>query len=630
LNHHVHVSIGPVQAFVAQSRRTRDLWSSSYLLSFLVAHAMHGARTAGATILRPRVDDDAMLRWIEGQGTGAPPRLGSLPNQFTATTEDPERTASAVGRQFRAAWEQVSHAVWEQFVVHAAPSGNGTDAIWKRQIEGFWELLWIAGAPSEHGLLALRKLWRTHWLPEEPGDKCSLMPDLQELSGHVRATQRAEQDAFWQTIRARLSVLDLEPNERLSAVALVKRLYPRIAASALGWDLDVAHWPSSVDIAAGPWCRRVLSVAAKEGNGYAVALSAVTNHVFTGGFSALVETVPPDAERFARLDANWLHRSFVITPKAAPLADEATRQALVSHLERIGGLEDAEGPLGAPPIYFAILLADGDHLGRLVATKGSDLVSTALAEFTRTAPGVVRAHGGVTVYAGGDDVLALLPIETALECARAVERAYRRAFDGAVSDGSRHGATLSAAVVFAHARAPMRPLLAEAHRLLDTVAKDQNGRASLVAGIYRSDGLAADWVTTWTRTSTDGSVLDSVQCMVDAAKALKAGAVSGSLLQDVRRTLAMLSGASPPRVGAFVKLATGVEPLVFVRADVEHSLSHRDRGSGEIDPSGLAAVLTNLLSRARVGEDASPYVSFDGLLVASFLAGGGVEEEHQP
>jgi len=118
--------------------------------------------------------------------------------------------------------------------------------------------------------------------------------------------------------------------------------------------------------------------------------------------------------------------------------------------------------------------------------------------------------------------------------------------------------------------------------------------------------------------------------MVDAAKALKAGAVSGSLLQDVRRTLAMLSGASPPRVGAFVKLATGVEPLVFVRADVEHSLSHRDRGSGEIDPSGLAAVLTNLLSRARVGEDASPYVSFDGLLVASFLAGGGVEEEHQP
>ena len=29
------ISIGPVQGFVSQSRRTRDLWGSSYLLSFL-------------------------------------------------------------------------------------------------------------------------------------------------------------------------------------------------------------------------------------------------------------------------------------------------------------------------------------------------------------------------------------------------------------------------------------------------------------------------------------------------------------------------------------------------------------------------------------------------------------------
>ena len=39
------LSIGPVQSFVAQSRRTRDLWGSSYLLSYLAAHAMRGAVT---------------------------------------------------------------------------------------------------------------------------------------------------------------------------------------------------------------------------------------------------------------------------------------------------------------------------------------------------------------------------------------------------------------------------------------------------------------------------------------------------------------------------------------------------------------------------------------------------------
>ena len=57
------ISIGPVQGFVSQSRRTRDLWSSSYLLSFLVAHAMHGAQSAGGRVIQPRVADDLLYRW---------------------------------------------------------------------------------------------------------------------------------------------------------------------------------------------------------------------------------------------------------------------------------------------------------------------------------------------------------------------------------------------------------------------------------------------------------------------------------------------------------------------------------------------------------------------------------------
>ena len=36
-------SIGPVQSFVVQSRRTRDLWASSWLLSRLSSKAMSAA-----------------------------------------------------------------------------------------------------------------------------------------------------------------------------------------------------------------------------------------------------------------------------------------------------------------------------------------------------------------------------------------------------------------------------------------------------------------------------------------------------------------------------------------------------------------------------------------------------------
>ena len=43
-------SVGPVQAFVAQARRTGDFWGGSYLLSFLTAHAIRGALGVAAKV----------------------------------------------------------------------------------------------------------------------------------------------------------------------------------------------------------------------------------------------------------------------------------------------------------------------------------------------------------------------------------------------------------------------------------------------------------------------------------------------------------------------------------------------------------------------------------------------------
>ncbi|MCX7597872.1 MAG: hypothetical protein N2512_03250, partial [Armatimonadetes bacterium] len=37
----VHIFFGPVQEFVSEARRTRDLWVGSWLLSYLAGQAMH-------------------------------------------------------------------------------------------------------------------------------------------------------------------------------------------------------------------------------------------------------------------------------------------------------------------------------------------------------------------------------------------------------------------------------------------------------------------------------------------------------------------------------------------------------------------------------------------------------------
>src|SRR5690606_32143149 len=103
-----------------------------------------------------------------------------------------------------------------------------------------------------------------------------------------RATNRIKQDAFWTAIRTKIRELDLLENERLCAVSLVKRLYPRVADSALGWDVDLKRWPSTVDVAAVPWAVRVGDTASHEGNEFAVAVSKATDHAFTGGVATLL------------------------------------------------------------------------------------------------------------------------------------------------------------------------------------------------------------------------------------------------------------------------------------------------------------------------------------------------------
>ena len=155
-------------------------------------------------------------------------------------------------------------------------------------------------------------------------------------------------------------------------------------------------------------------------------------------------------------------------------AEGGTRAELSQLLKTIYQSTDgSDGQLGPPPSFYALLLADGDHLGRLVGELGGLSVGEALSTFIARVPEIVSEHDGVTIYAGGDDVLAMLPAPRALSCAAVLSRSYKSAF---VDVANVTKATLSAAVAFAHIRLPLDVAIAEAHRLLDDVAKDANGR----------------------------------------------------------------------------------------------------------------------------------------------------------
>ena len=48
-----HFTLGPVQGFVAQARRTRDFWAGSFLLSWLAGVAICAVEKQGGEIIFP-------------------------------------------------------------------------------------------------------------------------------------------------------------------------------------------------------------------------------------------------------------------------------------------------------------------------------------------------------------------------------------------------------------------------------------------------------------------------------------------------------------------------------------------------------------------------------------------------
>jgi len=186
-----HFTLGPVQAFVAQARRTRDFWAGSFLLSWLSAVAMKTVQRLskdGRCIVFPLPDDDFLKAIEHGAAKDKEPKQGNIPNRFMARVPESFgiEQAREVESAVQAAWKALTDEVWKMdFAEHLSGEQlNKTEAIWQRQIPAFWDMQWIfTGSKADTGALDRRKNWRSHALPDEGGVKCGMMDGWQELSG---------------------------------------------------------------------------------------------------------------------------------------------------------------------------------------------------------------------------------------------------------------------------------------------------------------------------------------------------------------------------------------------------------------------------------------------------------------
>lgn len=617
----LHFALGPVQGFVAQARRTRDLWGGSFLLSWLSGHAMKAVMDAGGSISFPIVHnaarqptDPLLMKIITGVGQ---PRIGSLPNRFKAIVPgsfNPDACSDAI----RIHWGKVCNMVWTEFVAPVADHGHTTKEIWDRQINNFWEINWVCdtdpGDGSDVAWLDMRKNWRNHRPPDEGGDHCMVMGDWQELSGYVRSRESQNQDKFWKQMRSQQSIgkLDLREDERLCAISVVKRLFPKVAQKTIGWQMDIRNWPSTSYMAVVPW----LPLAWAASRDKALEFAEHVQSTFAEGASGernthiecldCVATVDKDFKKFAYMDGNVFQFHALANEKVTPLKEglgKKNRDELQKSLQEL----KANVGKGVSP-YYALLVMDGDSMGAQLRLY-PDEVTQGLARFTAKVENIVSKLNGVTIYAGGDDVLAMFPLDDAINAALELREVYRQAFNGA------GWASISAAIVYAHHHHPLRSVLHHAHHQLDAVAKNENGRDSLALALLKAGGVNASWVGCWEPVAGFYPAADLMAMSTELARDPQFSSRFLYALRDRFRDLVDKSGA--------VTLAVDMNQILLAEY-----IKNREK---EVDHNE-AKILVDCLVRAvssypRVCTAATnKALQVDGPVLLRFLARKGVDE----
>jgi CRISPR-associated protein Cmr2 len=426
--HLLALTVGPVQEFISAARRTRDLWFGSYLLSEISKAAAKAVRTNGGKLIFPAPANDADLD---------PDSHLNVANVIVA--EIPESDPATVAQRAK----EAARSRWREFAdsVLAAQSDLVNRELWHDQVDDVIEFYaaWNPYTPHKYQtdrrtlmrLLAARKRCRDF----APAKGRAKIPKS-SLDGLRESVLREERP---KGARRRLRLSD---GEQLDVVGLVKRSWaPKDGRRG---------YPSVARVAADSWLRRVakshsldaLKTACRElGSGVVYVLDTES-----GGHPQYA-AFPFEGSAVFRSR----HREF---SRETELTDSELKP-LVDALGKLTGACEEPSP------YLAVLVADGDRMGQAIAQLGSPDehrgFSQALASFAAQADGIVKTYSGVLVYAGGDDVLAFVPVDQCLACARELHDTFGSGL-AEWSSKTHTGLTLSVGVAIAHFMEPLEDL----------------------------------------------------------------------------------------------------------------------------------------------------------------------------
>ena len=557
MTHVLVLKVGPVQGFIAQARRTRDLWYGSRLLSRVSEAMARSLLESRARLIFPHPEQ------VGDASTGVANKVLAL---VDGNPEEVARGARVAAREYLLreghkvfhkegngdllipnAWELAQEQLGTFLELHATwvPQGGGTDYA-------------SALAEAEAALEARRALHEfSPWIREPPAGT-----HKSSLDGGRPSVLRRERHrgGAWRQYR-------IGAREELDALGLLKRaggtpdqFVPVPSVGLAAWMDTARRRPEARD-----------------------ALARLRRACGDHGFARVhrpglpwVEDFPFDAQLL--LPERW-------QPYFEEYAGEATPRETARDAARFGSelVRPLVKAVGAEPYpYVACLVADGDGMGTLLrslARNGHEAhqrLSRALAAFTREARRIVEAHRGVLVYAGGDDVLAFVCPPDAPACARALERTFHSTLAGALEGSGQVPPTLSVGLGIGHVLESLGQLL-DLGRRAEQAAKD-SGRNALAILVAKHAGRERLWTARW-----DTQPLERLD---EDMRLLASGALPLGKVHEVEDLARRLSWDAPGEDAALQARVLALE-LKRILARVE---AGRSPGPLTLEAVGLAGL----------------------------------------
>ncbi|MFQ5743979.1 MAG: type III-B CRISPR-associated protein Cas10/Cmr2, partial [Acidobacteriota bacterium] len=478
------ITLGPVQEFIAQSRRTRDLWYGSHLLSELGRAAARSLSDGGARLIFPAlVPGDTELERCLSPFRPDERQPLNIANKLLAEIPagvDPRELARSTREQVMRFWsEDVAAPVKKRC---AGLLASGIDQVWREQIATLLEFTaaWapLGEYPNAREVVEQAVAARKNLRDFAPWRHCRGNVRKSSLDG-ARETVLLPPPRRPRKLACKYRIGD---TEQLDAVGLVKRaggnpgqFVPLVNVALASW-IELAEKEAAEPLEA-------LRVACEK-----VGLARVDRDL------PCVSSFPFDAS--VLLPSRWepVFKEQGLAGSPQPWG----RQHVKPLLKR----------LSEPYPYVACLVADGDRMGRAIdvlASAGEHRsLSSHLARFAGDAREIIEQdHRGSLVYAGGDDVLAFLPVPEALACADKLQRGFAELMADAITWPLAAGRpTLSVGVGIGHVMEGMGDLLAlgrEAKALAKAGVPHEQGheRNALAVVLDKRSGGPRCWRVGW-------------------------------------------------------------------------------------------------------------------------------------